>query len=236
MLGERADQQDAVARHHHRNHVQPQRHAADTLYPQHDRDAPQQVLEPDGAHAGLVADHGLQLRAQESRDAPVGADQYAPGEGLLHARQHPARGAEPLPRIGHPVARLRVVQRVGEPVVDVVDQVLLAVALVRQPQRQRHEPQQPVEAPPARRVAMQDLVLQRAVERQQDRRDRRHQPQRPVAVGRGHGEPGGVGCDDQQQRRQLDGRRPGGGCRRIRVGAHGVIGDFGRNGTGAGRL
>ena len=86
----------AVRRHHHRQEIDPQRHAAHELQPQHHRHAPQQVLEPH-AGAGSVLFARQRAHTRRAGSAPMrqnGTDEHAAGERLLHLQQRARRGAQ----------------------------------------------------------------------------------------------------------------------------------------------
>ena len=199
MLGKRADQLDGVRGDHHRHEVEPQRHAADHLHPENHRHAPQQVLEPAGPQALLVADCGAPFGVEKPSDGPEWADYDPPGQRLLNLQQRTGNRAEPCPLLRCPIIGFRVVERVGESLVDVVQVMTVPIALVRQPQGQRHQGEQPVDVSPAGRVTVHDFVLQRAMQRDQQRGDRSDDQERPATI-------------DKSNRRAIRHRRPQSGA------------------------
>ncbi len=139
---------------------------------------------------------------------------------------HAREGFKACPVLHCPIVGLRVIERIGDSLIDVVRPMTLPVALEWQPQRQGNDGDQPVEAVPAGRVPVHDLMLQRAVQRDQHRGDRGHDRQRPVAVSKGNREPSAIGDQDDQQRRHFHrhtARVARGACGRVRFGCYGEV-------------
>ena len=164
--------------------VDPQRHCAHELDPQQHRHAPHEVFEPGGAvhppGRGSAA-----ARTPWSRNTPMRQNEPTstrPARVCCGAQQQRAEAAQALPLLRAPVEGLRIIERIGEARRRVMAAVSVPIALVGQPQRQRHDGEPAVEREPARRVTVHDLVLQRAVQRDAQRRERRHDPQRPVPI------------------------------------------------------
>ena len=134
MLGERANQCQAGSGDRHGQDVDRERHAADDLHPDDDRDAPQQVLEPHRPHPVGVAVQCARFGSEKAADGPEGADRDPPGEGLLQLHDHARHGFEACPVLRCPVVGLRVIERIGDALIDVVRPVTLPVTLEWQPQ------------------------------------------------------------------------------------------------------
>src|SRR5205085_321415 len=134
VLGERANQCQAGCGDRHGQDVDPERHAADDLHPDDDRDAPQQVLEPHRPHPVCVADQCARFGIEKAADGPEGAERDPPGESLLNVHDHARDAVEASPVLRCPVVGLRVVERIGDSLIDVVRPVVLPVTLEWQPQ------------------------------------------------------------------------------------------------------
>jgi hypothetical protein len=91
------------------------------------------VPEPGDAHAGLSAGQRAKLRAQELADAPRRAEHQAPRQRLLGLQQRTADRVESGRHFRRQVKRLRVVDRVGQALVAMVDEVRAAIAQEWQP-------------------------------------------------------------------------------------------------------
>ena len=163
MLGKGADQREAGSGNRHGEEVERDGHPTDHLHPEDHRDAPREMLEPGGPDTFVVPEDDAPFLMPEPADGPEGADRDAAGQRLLKAHGEAGEGREPRPVLGCEVIGFRVVERIGEPLVVVVDEVTHPVALVRQVEREGHDGEQAVDASPSGRVAVHDLVLQRAV-------------------------------------------------------------------------
>ncbi len=133
--------------------------------PVDDRHAQDQVREPRArARRARCARSALASAARKPAHPPPRADQHAACQRQLQPGRSSARTRERRCQAsGVTVIGFRVVDGVGQAVVDVVDQVQRAEAVVRNPQRQRQDAEQAVDRRRARRVAVQDFVLQRTV-------------------------------------------------------------------------
>ena len=98
MFGEGANQHDRVGGQDHRQQIDPQRHAAHELQPQHHRHAPQQVLDPYRAQVRLVLRAAIATRGEKNRPM-VHAEPtiIRPASGLLDPQQRAGRRAQLQP-------------------------------------------------------------------------------------------------------------------------------------------
>src|SRR5579863_3394496 len=103
------------------------------------------MLKPQRAQvATLPARERAHVAVHERPDAPERANEDASGECLLQPQERTRERTQPRPVLGTPVKGLRIIERVSETRVDVVNAMQLAVALKRQPQRQGHDTEQAI--------------------------------------------------------------------------------------------
>ncbi len=200
VLGVRSDQRQGGARIDEGQQVIDQAHAANELQPGHDRQHADGVKRPDPDRVAPAVRGPL--APDKAGDLDDRTEEHAAEERGLEPRADTREGGRRAsPRLQ--IAGFRIAIRRGDFFGGVVGQVRGAVALERQPQRERDRPDQGVQPPRACRVAVDHLVLQRAMPGDQPASDRR--PDRPDqrCVPRGGQAPAAIDRDGHE-----DGRPP----------------------------
>ena len=144
------------------------------------------------------------LGGEEADDPPRRADQHPASQGIADRKQGPAGAAAAQIIPAGDVVALRIVDRVGEVGVAVMTEMIVPIARIGQPQAQRHEADQIVQPGPARRVAVQHLVLKGHVPGGDPGARRQQQPPGQGPLHRGQHHPAAIDHDGQPHRRPLD--------------------------------
>ena len=182
----------------------------------------------DARPAGGGARDEACLGREEGGHADRGAEDDAPGERVVGPQDRTDGTRQAAPDRGVEILALGIVMRVGQPLVAVMVEMLVAEAAIGDGEAEGQEDQRLGRRARAEGVAVHDLVLERGVEREQDGEDRDRREAEGGPAG-GGGEPARVGGEDEAERRPLDpadmGVGRGGGrafgaesrrCRRLR--------------------
>ena len=167
---------------------------------QHQRER-QEMRSPGASRHGAAVPEGLRLLDQETRHDPGRPDDQTACKRRLELEERVPGTVQRSPQPLRPIIGFGVVERVGEAFVAMVHEMRHAIAFIGQPEGKRRQCQKPVEAPPARRVPVQHLMLQGALPGDQPGSARADEPPGQGRLEIGDAEPAAV-----DRRCERDGR------------------------------
>ncbi len=142
--------------------------------------------------------------ASDARSLVERADDHSAGKAHHHLAQRAMDRRQSEPRFRRQIVRFGVARRVGQMLVDVMLEMNAAIEAVGQPQIERRRRDQGVEPGPACRIAVDRLMLQRALQADDRRTQRQHQPPGQIVIEPREAGERAIDAGRQRQRRPID--------------------------------
>src|SRR5579885_3613087 len=114
---------------------------------------------PEPCPRAVAGEDRTRLGANHLEDAAGRSEEKASEERRLRADESARPGAQPRPCRRRQIARFRVGEGIGEIIVAVMLEMCRAVMVEGEPEGERRPSESVIDAAPARRMAMNDLVL-----------------------------------------------------------------------------